>query len=146
MLLPPFELIVFAMNPYAKKIILGFSLTFCLCLLCFCLIFFLRPPYTFRGASDAFFISAAVGYGVCGMIFAVRSGSFDVLNYGVYRLFESFRLDRKKRWDNAGDYQLEKKKKRQLSKAVYWPSLAVASLFLLLALVFLLLFYLVPSK
>ena len=134
------------MTPYKKKVILGLSLTFAACLTVFCLVFFLRPPYDFRSASDSFFISSAVGLAATGMVFVVRSGTFDVLNYGMYRLFESFRLDRKKKWDNAGDYKIDRQRKRQLSKAVFWPSLAVAGLFLLLAFLFLLLFYIAPSK
>ena len=86
-------------------------------------------------------ISAAVGFGVLGMIFVERSGTFDVVNYGFYRLFESFRLDRKKKWDNAGDYKEEKQKKRHASKAAYWPCLAVSGFFLTMAILFTILYF-----
>ncbi len=134
------------MDPYRKKALITGVASLLLCAVSFSLIFFLRPPYGWRGASDASFMAAAIGLAFCGMSFVVRSGTFDVLNYGVYRLFESFRLDRKKKWDNAGDYKEDRQKKRQLSKAVYWPSLASAGLFLALAIAFLIVFYAAGAK
>lgn len=123
------------MDPYKKKVLRNFLITFLLSAGLFCLVFFLRRPYSLRSGSDALFIASAVGLGYVGMIFVVRSGSFDVLNYGVYRLFESFRLDRTKKWDTAGDYKLDRQKKRQKNKAVYWPCLAVSGTFFLAALI-----------
>ena len=114
------------MDPYKRKALRNFLIAFWLSAALFCLVFFLRAPYSVRSGSDALFIASAAGLGYVGMIFVVRSGSFDVLNYGVYRLFESFRLDRTKRWDSA---------KRQKNKPVYWPCLAVSGAFFLAALV-----------
>ena len=129
------------MDPYRRKILVSFAVSFVLSLTAFCLLFFLRAPYSLRLAADSFFISAAVGFGVLGMIFVERSGTFDVVNYGFYRLFESFRLDRKKKWDNAGDYKEEKQKKRHASKAAYWPCLAVSGFFLTMAILFTILYF-----
>lgn len=129
------------MDPYRRKILVSFAVSFVLSLTAFCLLFFLRTPYSLRLAADSFFISAAVGFGVLGMIFVERSGTFDVVNYGFYRLFESFRLDRKKKWDNAGDYKEEKQKKRHASKAAYWPCLAVSGFFLTMAILFTILYF-----
>ena len=129
------------MHPYLRKVLIGLISTLALGCILFCLIFFLRQPYSFRSASDAFFISSASCFALTGMAFLIRTGTFDVLNYGMYRLVESFRLDRKKRWDNAGDYKMDRAEKRQLSKAVYWPRLAASSFFLLLAILFLAIYY-----
>ena len=135
------DLILLPMHPYLKKVLIGFISMFLAGCALFCLIFFLRQPYTIRSASDAFFISSASCFALTGMAFVIRSGTFDVLNYGMYRLVESFRLDRKKRWDNAGDYKIDRAKKRQLSKAIYWPRLAASGFFLLMAILFLALYY-----
>lgn len=130
------------MDPYRRKALLVAVVSSALSVAAFCLLFFLQRPYSLRLAADSFFISSAVGLAVVGMVFVERSGTFDVVNYGFYRLFESFRLDRKKKWDNAGDYKEEKRNKRHSSKAVYWPSLLVSGVFLTLAVAFTILFYL----
>lgn len=123
------------MDPRKRKTLLQLLYWGIGCSAVFCLVFFLRPPYTLKGASDACFIAGALGFAGIGMTFAIRSGSFDVLNYGVYRLFESFRLDNKKRWDTAGDYKLAMDAKRHKNKALYWPALIVSGVYLTIAFV-----------
>ena len=123
------------MDPYKRKALRNFLIAFWLSAALFCLVFFLRATYSVRSGREALFLDSQEGGGYGGMIFVVRSGSFDVLNYGVYRLFESFRLDRTKRWDSAGDYKLDRQSKRQKNKPVYWPCLAVSGAFFLAALV-----------
>ena len=131
----PFDSILQAMDPIKKKTLLQFLFWGIGCSFVFCLVFFLRKPYTLKSGSDACFITGALGLAGIGMTFVVRSGSFDVLNYGVYRLFESFRLDRKKRWDTAGDYKLDMDSKRHKNKALYWPAIIVSGVYLTIALV-----------
>lgn len=128
------------MDPRKRQTLIQFLVWGLGCTGLFCLVFFLRQPYGLKGASDACFIAGATGLGLTGMSFAIRSGSFDVLNYGVYRLFESFRLDNKKRWDTAGDYKLDMDAKRHKNKKVYWPALTVSGVYLTIALILTILF------
>lgn len=123
-----------------KKILTSFVIAFLIGVISFLSVFFGRGLFNYAGLSDAFFISGAIIAAVAGLIWSIRSGSFDVLNYGVYRLFESFKKGNTKRWDTALDYKNEQNSKREKNKIIYWPYLAVAGLAIVFAIIFLALF------
>ena len=71
-----------------------------------------------------------------GLLFIGRAGTFDVLAYGVKRLVDQFTHHDDPEYKTAGDYSLAKKEKRKSVRFPYWVYLALAGVFLLLALVF----------
>ena len=102
----------------------------------FCLVFFLWRSFSFRGASDACFVTGALELGIAGLLFIGRAGTFDVLAYGFKRLIDQFTHHDDPEYKTAGDYSLAKKEKRKSVRFPYWVYLALAGIFLLLALVF----------
>ncbi len=125
-----------------KRIITSFLIASIIGVISFVSIFCGRRLFNYTGLTDAFFISGAIVVGIAGLIFTIRTGSFDVLNYGVYRLFESFKKGNEKKWDTALDYKNEQNIKREKNKIIYWPYFAVSGVFFILAIIFLVLFYL----
>lgn len=105
----------------------------------FCLVFFLRGMMNYIGLSDAFLSSGAVLLGIAGLAFIGRMGTFDVLGYGMKRLVEQFTHNKDERYENAGDYSIAKKKKRQNKPFSYWVYLVLGGIELVLAIVFALL-------
>ncbi len=108
------------LDPYRKRI-LGHSIAaFVLAAIPFCLLYFIKGDYGLRGLSNAFLLSGAITG--LGSLFAwiIQTGTFDVLNYGIYRFFESFRLDKMKRWESAYDYKMDRAEKRKKAKTPYW--------------------------
>ena len=88
--------------------------------------------------SDGAFLSAGLLLAFCGLRFATRGGSFDVLGYSAYALFLSFRpRPTERRYKTAGDYQQGMNEKRKRRKAHYLPWLINAGAYLLLALILL---------
>ena len=79
-----------------KRIITSFLIASIIGVISFVSIFCGRRLFNYTGLTDAFFISGAIVVGIAGLIFTIRTGSFDVLNYGVYRLFESFKKGNEK--------------------------------------------------
>ncbi|MFA6620695.1 MAG: DUF3899 domain-containing protein [Bacilli bacterium] len=106
----------------------------------FCLVFFLRSDWTFRGASDGCFVSAAVLLSGVALMGVTRLGTFDILAYSFYRLFESFRAGNVKKFDTFYDYRNAKIESRHHSHPAYWPFLIIGILGFVLALVFTFLF------
>ena len=102
----------------------------------FCLVFFLRGAFSYRGGSDACFVTGALELGIAGLLFIGRAGTLDVLAYGVKRLVDQFTHHDDPEYKTAGDYSLAKKEKRKSVRFPYWVYLALAGVFLLLALVF----------
>lgn len=105
----------------------------------FCLVYFLRPSKAYDGLSDAFFVTGAVLFGVAGMLFITRQGTFDVLGYGVKRLVDQFTHHDDPEYKNAGDYSLAKQEKRRGARFPYWIYLALCLLAFALGILFLLL-------
>ena len=99
-----------------KRIITSFLIASIIGVISFVSIFCGRRLFNYTGLTDAFFISGAIVVGIAGLIFTIRTGSFDVLNYGVYRLFESFKKGNEKRWDTALAYKNEQNAKREKNK------------------------------
>ena len=105
----------------------------------FCLVFFLRKLYTFTGYCDAFFISSIITLCCSGFAFVHRSGTFDVLHYGMSRLLAQWTHKDEKKYANAGDYHEVMKEKRQSNPFPYLPYLILGSVLLVIAIVFLIL-------
>lgn len=106
----------------------------------FCLVFFLREDWTFRGASDGCFVSAAVLLSSAALVGITRLGTFDILAYSFYRLFESFRAGDVKKYDTYYDYRNAKAESRHHSRPSYLPFLIIGAIALVLALIFTLIF------
>ncbi len=92
--------------------------------------------------SDGAFVSAGLLLAFCGLRFATRGGSFDVLGYSAYALFLSFRpRPTERRYKTAGDYQIGMNEKRKRRKAYYLPWFANAGYYFLLAIVLLIVWH-----
>ncbi len=105
----------------------------------FCLVFFLRRIYTYTGYSDAFFVSGAIVLACSGFAFVHRSGTFDVLHYGMGRLIAQWTHSRRRTFKNAGDYQEFSKQKRKLNPFPYYPYLGIGAILIVLAVIFMIL-------
>lgn len=86
--------------------------------------------------SDCFLVPG-VGYlALAGMIFVSRRGVFDIFNYQFRNFVDSFRKGSPKRYENAGDYKIEKKRYRDGNPFDYLPYLLLGSIYLILCIVF----------
>ncbi|MDY2913607.1 MAG: DUF3899 domain-containing protein [Candidatus Enteromonas sp.] len=101
----------------------------------FCLVYFLRGLYTLAGLSDALLLPGAVCLGIAGLALVGRRGTFDVLGYGVKRLIEQFTHNKDTHYENAGDYSLQLREKRQNKPFPYWVYLVMGGLQLASAIV-----------
>lgn len=68
-------------------------------------------------------------------IYIHRTGTFDLLFFSFYRLFESWRPDNEKRYEDAYDYKETMRSKRQLHKPYMLPFFVVAALLLIASIV-----------
>lgn len=110
--------------PSSRKRILGHSIAAFLCFLIpFLLVLLLSRDYRIVGWGNACLIAGVVVTALFLMTLLIRTGVFDVLNYGFYRLGESFRRVDKKRWDSAYDYKEDKKSARGRNKPIWFPYL-----------------------
>ena len=127
------------LTPIAKKIILS-AIAAALAVGGFCLIFFLRQDFSFRGASDASFVIGAV-YAVALLYVVIRRlGTFDIVEYAFYRLGESFTRRSEKRYPTAYDFSVNRQEKRQKKRLFFWPILIIAAVMLIAGLVCALIF------
>jgi hypothetical protein len=94
----------------------------------FFIIFYCFGNRGLQGWIDSLFIPGIVVLLINGQLFIHRMGTFDVLFYGFYRLFESWRNPVDKKYDNAGDYHLAMDAKRQKNKPYYLPFIVVSGL------------------
>jgi hypothetical protein len=76
-------------------------------------------------------IPAVVILLVCAQLWIHRTGVFDVLFFGFYRLFESWRTPDVKKYDLASDYHVAMDEKRQKNKPYYLPFIVISGLFLI---------------
>ncbi|MBO5528080.1 MAG: DUF3899 domain-containing protein [Bacilli bacterium] len=113
------------MGHKAKKFLLHLSITLGIALTAFLSVLFLRQDFKTRGFCDAFFVSSVIPLGYILMRFAIRAGTFDILNYGMYRLIESFRKGNMKRYQTAYDYKQARDEDRAKNKLCYWPYVIV---------------------
>lgn len=86
--------------------------------------------------SDAFFVPGVVTAGVGALIFATNGGAFDMLAFGVKKLFDLFKRDMTKvKYRTFYDYrQAQKEKKRSFASLliVGLAFVAAAAVFLIL--------------
>ena len=110
--------------------------------LVFCLMFFLRDNAdAYAKASDGFFVAGACILAYFLMTLVVRSGTFDVFGYSFQRFFEAYRhKGMEKRYEDAGDYHVQKVEKRRTNKLVWVPYLVVGLIDIALAIGFLIAF------
>ena len=127
------------MSNSGKKILIEFIVTTVLCTGVFLLVLFLRQKFNTTGFSDACFVACAPAIFLPILAFIIRMGTFDVLNYGMYRLVESFRAGEGKKYDSAYDFSVARKEARRRKPAIYWPFFVVGGLYLTAAIVFLIL-------
>ncbi len=129
------------MNERRKKTIISFLVSLLISGLVFVIVFFARRNYLISGYCDAFFVSGVVTLVIPAFVFLIRTGSFDVLNYGMYRFFESFKKDKEKRWDSALDYKNYFGEKREKNKPVVYPYFVIGFTLLLVSIILLSIFY-----
>jgi hypothetical protein len=108
-------------------------------LVLFALLFFPSGVYTWFRASDASFIPGMVLLGLSGLLFIGRSGTFDVVNYGFFRLGESFRKEKTKAFADAYEYSNHRRELRDKTPIYFVPFLFLGALFIGLGLVFMML-------
>jgi len=101
-------------------------------------IFFGLGDGTLRWWINSLFISGFSVLLVLGQVFIHRTGTFDILIFGFYRLFESWRNPVEKKYDNATDYHLVMDAKRQKNKPYFLPFLVLATPLLVASLILLL--------
>jgi hypothetical protein len=103
----------------------------------FCLALFLHLDFSPRGLSDAFFV-AGMSMVFCFLLYVIgRFGTFDILAYSFFRLWESFRADGAKRWDSYLTYQTDKKASREKKPIHYLPYLIIFVVSLIASVAFL---------
>jgi len=129
------------MKETTKNQLINWIVAFLFWAVVFGLALFLRMDFSATAFSDAFFASAMVELLVLALLFIARFGTFDVLNYSVRRLFESFRPDNVVRWKTVSDFAECQKEKRKGNAKFYWPFLAIGGASFLLSLFFLMLDY-----
>jgi hypothetical protein len=91
----------------------------------FCLIFFLIKEYTIRGWLNSLFPVAAVELLLPIQVLIHRTGTFDILFFSFYRLFESWRYRDYKKYDDAYAYKTAMGEKRARNKPYILPFLVV---------------------
>jgi hypothetical protein len=92
-------------------------------------------------ASDACFLLGVFFFAWPILALLYRSGIFDTANYGILTFFSSFRPNSPKLYENAYVYREKKKADRSLSKPVLVPYFVFGSLMVVLAAIFVALFY-----
>lgn len=117
------------------RILIEFIVTFLLCAGVFLLVLLLRGKFGVDGFCDACFVACTPCLLLPLFVIAIRSGTFDVLNYGMYRLFESFRPGEGKRYETAYDYKLARMERRNSKKPIFFPFFVVGGVFLAAALI-----------
>jgi hypothetical protein len=132
------------MKQQRRQHLFRWAVTTALFLGAFALVFFLEVDYQrvydADAYSNAFFVAGCFILAIPLFILIERSGVFDVFNFSFYRLFESFRADKKKRWDTAYDYQEYQKEHRHLTHPYLLPFWVEAGVGLVSALICLLIF------
>ncbi|MCR5490756.1 MAG: DUF3899 domain-containing protein [Bacilli bacterium] len=126
-------------SPIVRKIIVS-SIAVAIALSAWCLIFFLRQELNLLGASDACFITGAIELAAVAYLLIRRLGAFDIFEYSFYRLGESFKPGRDKRYETAYDFAKNRKEKRQFKKPFFWPFLIVGATLLIVALILMIVF------
>jgi hypothetical protein len=123
-----------------RSIVINWSVSLGIFLLAFCLPFFLRGDYSYRGLSDAFFFASLLEFAILFFVAVNRFGLFDAVYYSFHRMGESFHPDAPKRWNTYNDYRIYKKDARASGRMYVWSYVTLGGLSLLLAVVFLIVF------
>lgn len=124
------------MSERGKRILIEFIITTVLCTGVFLLVLLLRQKFNTSGFSDACFVACAPALLLPVLALIIRLGTFDVLNYGMYRFIESLRMGDAKRYDTAFDFKTARMEARRRKPAIYWPFFVVGGVFLLAAIIF----------
>ena len=74
--------------------------------------------------------------GLSGLLLVGRSGTFDVVNYGFFRLGESFRKEKTKAFADAYEYSNHRREQRDKTPIYFLPFILVGALFVMLGLLF----------
>lgn len=101
-------------------------------------LFFGLGDYSLKWWINSLFIPGGVELLVCAQLWIHRTGVFDIMFFGFYRLFESWRTPDVKKYDLASDYHDAMDEKRQKNKPYYLPFIVVSAVFLLASIVLLL--------
>lgn len=92
--------------------------------------------YDYNLYSDSFLIPGVILVGFSLLLWIGRQGVFDVLRYGFYRLFESYRKGMEKRYDSAYEYKQAKTEQRKKHVPFYLSYFVIGGVSLLLAILF----------
>ena len=106
----------------------------------FCLVFFLRQDFSFKGWSDAFFVSGAVMVAFGGLSFIASRGLFDMMGYGMYRVVGAFKFKGELRYQHAIDFKEARLEKRRKNPFFFQIYLIIGGVLILLAILFSILF------
>jgi hypothetical protein len=96
---------------------------------------------TWTTASDSCFFLGVFFLAWPVLVLLYRSGIFDTANYGLLTFFSSFRPNSPKPYENAYVYREKKKSDRSANKPILVPCFVFGSLMMVLATIFLFLFY-----
>lgn len=124
----------------SKKVLINWIVAPSLAAAGFCVIYFSRGDYSWRGVSDAFFVFGVFELLIPVLILLGRTGIFDIFSYSFIRLGESFRHEQTKRWDTAYDYKEYKKDERGKKKPYLLPFLTMGGVLIFLAFIALIVF------
>jgi len=127
------------MKPNSKaEAIVSWILAFVIPAALFFGIFYGLGDGTLRWWINSLFISGFSVLLVLGQVFIHRTGTFDILIFGFYRLFESWRNPVEKKYDTASDYHSAMDAKRQKNKPYFLPFVVISTPLLIASLVLLL--------
>ena len=93
---------------------------------------------TVRIFCDAFTLAAVMLLGFAGLVWSRNEGTFDMLNYGVSR---SFKYRYKKRDEKYKESFYDYKKRKREDRTPAWGSLWAGLVYLAIALILMLVFY-----
>ena len=106
----------------------------------FCLTFFLRQDFSFKGWSDAFFVTGAILLGFGLLAFIAGKGVFDMMGYGLYRVIGAFKFKGELRYQNAMSFKEKRLENRCKSPFFFQIYMIFGSILIIVASIFAILF------
>ena len=102
----------------------------------FCLIFFLRQDFGYRGWSDALFIDGAVLLGFGLLAWIAGNGVFDMMGYGLYRAVAVFKFRGEIRYKTPDSFKDKRNENRRKSPFFFPIYLILGGVLIVLGIVF----------
>ena len=121
----------------AKSRLLHSIIAALLAITLFLLPLLIRQQFDVTGWCDAFFISGAVNLGVTGLLFIGDKGVYDMMGYGMYRLFGLFKKQEELKYRNGYDYKESRVEKRAKNPFFFPPYLIASGVMILVSIILL---------